>query len=38
MHVNGLLIALALAAVVFLAAIGWLWWEVTRHGDEWGEP
>lgn len=38
MDVDGLLIALGLAAGVFLGAIGWLWWEITRHGDEWGEP
>lgn len=28
----------ALFVVGFLIWAAWMWWEVTHHVDEWGEP
>lgn len=35
---DALLWWIGLAVLLAVAGLGWLWWEITAHGDEWGEP
>lgn len=38
MVTDALLWWLGVLCAVFVVGAAWLWWEITEHGDEWGEP